>query len=108
MTATPDAPSQTNSPAGIVVSDACSAPPLTGEAIQSGQWNNMETAPKDGREVWIWIRHPYYYYAAESGIEEMYEDAVRAHWIDHNGGGWTWAGLYGRQVAWAPISQNTD
>lgn len=27
MTATPDTPSQTNSPAGIVVSDACSAPP---------------------------------------------------------------------------------
>ena len=104
----PDSNLPDNSTAHAVECDACSAPPLTLEALESGLWRPMESAPRDGSVVWIWIRHPYFAYASESGLEDEYQAAERARWIDHNGGGWTWHGLFGRQVAWAPISQNTE
>jgi len=83
-------------------------PPLTKDALESGLWHYMESAPKDGTWVLLWLRHPYYDYAAQSGMEDEYEAVVDAKWIDHNGGGWTWNGMFGRPVAWCHIEPNTE
>jgi len=50
-------------------------------------------APKD-REVELWIVHEHAKFCLDP-VSQGYAASVRAHWIDFNGGGWTWDGLCG-------------
>jgi len=65
------------------------------------RWQTMKSAPRDGSPVWLWIVHPLARYERDP-IEAGYEAAVEAHWIDHNGGGFTWYGLAGVETKWMP------
>jgi len=66
-------------------------------------WYPMEIPPpKDGRDVWLRVRHFNYEFAGAHD-RERWEQEVVAHWIDHNGGGWTWNGMMGTPVAWQPV-----
>lgn len=62
-------------------------------------WQPMETAPHDGSPVILWMVHENAKYAKDP-VAEGWEAEVAAHWIDHNGGGWTWYGLAGRPTRW--------
>lgn len=64
------------------------------------EWNfDMDAAPRDGTPVQLWMVHPNAQYSSDP-IGEGWEAVVDAHWIDHNGGGWTWYGLCGRPTRW--------
>ena len=65
-------------------------------------WQPMASAPKDGREVELLVRHVNWRWAVSKADRERWEQTVSAHWIDHNGGGWTWHGMMGRPVYWRP------
>lgn len=66
-----------------------------------GQWNfDMEAAPRDGTRIVAWCRHQYWQYAKTDEERAPWEGPVIAHWIDHNGGGWTWYGHSGTFIAW--------
>lgn len=65
-------------------------------------WSPMYTAPKDGREIILHIEHPTIQYARAEERDDWQED-VHAHWIDFNGGGWTYYGLCGTPTRWKPI-----
>jgi hypothetical protein len=67
----------------------------------------METVPKDGRDVCLLVRHPNYEYAGARD-RERWEEQVTAHWIDHNGGGFTWSGLFGYAIGWKPVISEID
>lgn len=57
-------------------------------------WRPIETAPKDGTHILVWMRHEAYGFKAE-GVDT-------ARWTDHNGGGWvTW--LSGTPTHWMPL-----
>jgi hypothetical protein len=65
----------------------------------------METAPKDGTVIHMLMHHPYRQYA--KGVEKrQWEQVVEATWIDFNGGGWTWHGMYGEPQGWRPLPAN--
>ena len=66
------------------------------------RWKSDFThAPKDGSPVWLWVVHRSARYCRDP-IAEGFEAPVRAEWIDHNCGGWTWCGLAGSIVMWMP------
>lgn len=62
----------------------------------------METAPKDGTEVSLLVRHANYQYAQPED-RDKWQEWVTAKWIDFNDGGWTWRGLMGTPIAWRPL-----
>ena len=62
---------------------------------------SMESAPHDGTDILLLIRHKNY----ELSPSPKWEELVVGRWINHNGGGWTYHGLYGRPVAWRPCPQ---
>lgn len=65
-------------------------------------WQPMLTAPLDGTEVELTIRHNNWIYA--SGKDRgQWEQIVRAKWIDFNDGGWTWHGMAGMPVGWRAL-----
>ncbi len=64
-------------------------------------WRPMDTAPKDGTEVFLFIVHPAWQY--EKDDPGQWQGVVKGRWIDHNGGGWTWPGLCGVPIQWAPL-----
>lgn len=68
------------------------------------KWFPIETAPKDGTDVMLLIRHKNY----ELHPSPKWEEAVIGYWTDHNGGGWVWHGLYGTPVLWRPASLIVD
>jgi hypothetical protein len=68
-----------------------------------GAWRPMDTAPKDGTEIELLLHHPNRQYA-EGEEKQNWEQVVRATWIDFNGGGWTWHGMYGIAQGWRPIA----
>lgn len=65
-------------------------------------WQPMLTAPLDGTEVELTIRHNNWIYASGKD-REQWEQIVRAKWIDFNGGGWTWHGMAGMPVGWRAL-----
>lgn len=66
-------------------------------------WQPIDTAPHDGTEVQIRLVH-YLAAAYDDPIKEGYIAVARAHWIDHNGGGFTWHGLAGSPCQWRPLA----
>ena len=61
----------------------------------------MDTAPRDGTPILIRFEHENYGYAIKCGEDaKRWEALTEAHWIDHNGGGWTWYGMMGRATGW--------
>lgn len=65
----------------------------------------MEMAPKDGSEIEILFRHNEWRYAKGARKNE-WQQWCRAHWIEFNGGGWTWHGLPGVPICWRPATPN--
>ena len=65
-------------------------------------WQLMRSAPHDGSDLWLRVRHANWELAGAHDREKWEQD-VHARWIDHNGGGWTWKGLYGSPVGWKPF-----
>jgi 2',3'-cyclic-nucleotide 2'-phosphodiesterase (5'-nucleotidase family) len=63
-------------------------------------WQPMATAPKDGRTIHLRILHANYHHARTDEDRARWEQHVEAHWIDHNGGGWTYHGMMGQPVGW--------
>lgn len=65
-------------------------------------WRTIDSAPKDGTRILIWFVHANAAYSKDP-IKEGWAAAHEAHWIDHNGGGWTWYGLCGVATLWQPL-----
>jgi len=66
-------------------------------------WLPMTSAPRDGTEIELLLRHTSWHYA-KGADRDQWQQAVRARWIDFNGGGWTWRGVCGRELAWRPVA----
>lgn len=75
-------------------------------SLDDGTWHCMIDAPKDGTEIELLLRHPNYTYAEIDEERARWEQVVRAKWIDFNGGGWTWYGMYGCAWGWRPVPHN--
>lgn len=71
-------------------------------------WQELAEAPRDGTPIQLKIVHSNRHYARSAEEMARWEDEVTGHWIDHNGGGWTWYGMAGEVVAWRPLSDNLD
>lgn len=63
-------------------------------------WKSIDTAPKDGTVIELLIRHSNFQYCKTERERTDWEQIVRAHWIEFNGGGWTWHGMYGTPFFW--------
>jgi hypothetical protein len=61
----------------------------------------MEAAPRDGTTIILRVEHENYQYAS-APERRRWIQFVEAKWIDHNGGGFTWEGLAGRETGWIP------
>ena len=80
-----------------------------GGACDGCRWErDDDTAPKDGTEIELLIRHHNYTYCGNSDDRNKWQEAVRGKWIDHNGGGWTWMGICGHVMAWRPLPANVQ
>jgi hypothetical protein len=72
-------------------------------ALEAEGWRPIETAPHDGTEIRIRLVH-WLAAAHEPPSYDGYISSARAHWIDHNGGGFTWLGLAGKPAQWRPLA----
>lgn len=74
-------------------------PPL---AASQDKWRAMAYAPLDGTKVMLLIRHKTWWTAhkCDPASAPIWEAECEGHWIDHNGGGWTWAGMAGTPIGW--------
>ena len=95
---------------GIPVHDAATlAPVLNGQGYvpSASDWRPMVSAPLDGTEIELLMRHFTYWTAlkvnGKEEAEKLWQAVVRGRWIDHNGGGWTWHGMAGSPVGWRPL-----
>lgn len=66
------------------------------------EWRAMAYAPLDGTVVVLLIRHPTWWAAHKLNPSHAgnWQAVCEGHWIDHNGGGWTWSGLAGVPIGW--------
>lgn len=87
---------------GQVVADGNA---LCNEIEQVRRWQDISTAPKDGRQILLWMVHANAKYSVDP-IAEGWAAPVIARWIDHNGGGWTWHGLCGVATHWKPLGDD--
>lgn len=62
----------------------------------------ISSAPRDGTKIRMRVEHINYAISSDSE-KHRWEEWVEAHWIDHNGGGWTWYGLCGTPTHWTPL-----
>lgn len=79
------------------------AQPSAGAQDNMRDWQPMRTAPKDGTEIETLCVHPTAHYSKDA-FGEGWAAVVKAKWIDHNNGGWTWNGLCGALMAWRPLA----
>lgn len=70
-------------------------------------WQPMLTAPYDGTEIELLIRHRTWYQVKEDE-RDQWQAAVKAKFIMHNGGGWTWAGMTGNILGWRNIQPSPE
>lgn len=70
--------------------------------IDQTELRPMDIAPRDGTPIFIRFEHMNFKYAVKDGDGERWEALQSAHWIDHNGGGWTWHGMAGYPTGWKP------
>ncbi len=71
-------------------------------------WQTIDTAPKDGREIWLRVEHLNFRFAGKDKSErKLWQQTVKAHWIDHNSGGFTWYGLCGSPTHWQPKTDDS-
>jgi hypothetical protein len=75
----------------------------TTPALQADGWRDLDSAPHDGTTVEIRVVN----YLAPTYADDRdfggYVGVCRAHWIEHNGGGFTWYGLCGAPSHWRPL-----
>lgn len=76
-------------------------------ALEAEGWRSLDTAPHDGTEIEIRLVHAYAPYCRDA-VAEGYIATARAHWINHNAGGFTWHGLCGRPAQWRPLEGGAD
>lgn len=62
-------------------------------------WEAMPSAPKDGSQIELLIRHTSWHYEVPAK-RDQWQGPCRASWTDFNGGGWTWSGHMGTPIAW--------
>lgn len=95
---------------------ACNGPakPTKDEARQAWNtrpshsgWQPMLTAPYDGTEIELLVRHRTWYQVKEDE-RDQWQAAVKAKFIMHNGGGWTWAGMTGNILGWRNIQLSPE
>ncbi len=69
------------------------------------EWRAMLYAPRDGTKVELLIEHRTWWAAYKCSPDEarMWRSNCEGQWIDHNGGGWTWAGMSGTPIGWRPL-----
>lgn len=74
------------------------------------QWRAMLYAPRDGAKVELLIEHRTWWTAHKCSPDEarMWRSTCEGQWIDHNGGGWTWAGMSGTPIGWRPLKAPND
>lgn len=67
------------------------------------KYQAMAYAPTDGAAIELLIRHDSWWAAKKCGEGEdlaRWECPCIGHWVDFNGGGWSWTGLMGVPVGW--------
>ena len=65
-------------------------------------WRTIDSAPKDGTEVLLWVVHEMAKRCRDP-IAEGYAAACVGYWTDFNTGGWVWNGLCGTITHWMPL-----
>jgi len=70
-------------------------------------WQPIETAPRDGTDVLLWIVHPNAEWS-DDPVGDGYVCHAVARWINHNGGGWTWHGMCGTPTHWRSLPSPPD
>lgn len=70
-------------------------------------WLAIADAPRDGTRVELLIHHVNRKYASDDAARGEWQQVVAAHWIDFNGGGWTWNGLAGDPVGWRAFPESS-
>ena len=91
-----------------VPGEHCFCGDYSGGACDGCRWERTDTAPKDGTEIELLIRHHNYTYCCKQADRSKWQGVVRGKWIDHNGGGWTWMGMCGHVMAWRPLPANVE
>ena len=83
----------------------------SGETTVRVPWRSLEDAPLDGAEVELLIRNGAYFdefkLHGKECAERLWQGIVRAKWIDHNRGRWTWTGIAGSPLGWRPLFRPT-
>lgn len=67
-------------------------------------WHAMPSAPKDGSQIDLLIRHSTWHYAPPA-LRFHWQGPCRGSWLDFNGGGWSWEGHMGAPIAWRAAAQ---
>lgn len=66
-------------------------------------WQAMLYAPRDGSKIELLVEHREYWIALKAGRADGYRQACEGHWVDFNGGGWSWMGTAGQPIGWRPL-----
>jgi len=63
------------------------------------EWQPIETAPKDGTEIFVCGR------CQKPSIDAGKAVRTIAYWTEHNGGGWVWHGAAMHFTKWMPLPE---